>query len=56
MNTILQMVKEKRSGESGRQMKNIRICSPLPGFLIPPDEAAAMRGKLQILMEIVGSR
>ncbi|MCL7487129.1 MAG: YkgJ family cysteine cluster protein [Desulfobulbaceae bacterium] len=54
MNTILQMVQEKRSGEWGRQIKNVRVCSPLPGFLIPPDEADSMRGKLQILMDIVG--
>lgn len=56
MNTILRLVQEIRPGESGRLKENMRISGPIPGFLIPPDETAAMHNKLQALLEIIDRR
>ncbi len=53
MNTILQMVKGKNSGGQGDSEKNFRISEPIPGFLIPPDEAASIENQLQILQKII---
>jgi Fe-S-cluster containining protein len=53
MNTILQMVQEKNSGEPGEAERNFRISEPIPGFLIPPDEAVPIENQLQTLLKII---
>ena len=52
MNTILQMVEDKNSGKPVKQI-NFRIAEPLPGFLIPPDEADTIQDPLQTLLKII---
>jgi Fe-S-cluster containining protein len=56
MNLILRLVKENSSGTSGPRRESVRISAPIPGFLIPPDETAAMHDKLQTLLKIIGRR
>ena len=53
MNTILQMVKEISSGKTSEQEKNLRISEPIPGFLLPPDEAVTLQNQLQTLLKII---
>lgn len=53
MNTILQIVKNRNAGESDSRTEKPHLSVPVPGFLIPPDEAGALQSQLQSLLEII---
>lgn len=53
LNTILRsLTKRKKKGEKGRKHAALRA-EPIPGFLIPPDEADKLDSQLKTLLGIV---
>lgn len=53
MYTILKMIRDSSPEEGNGWSSNVRISEPIPGFLIPPEEAEQIQNQLQTLLKII---
>ena len=53
MNTILRRIAAKNSERKNQDSRPLPIAQPLPGFLLLPEEEAALQGQIQVLFRLL---